>query len=245
MENQQKTWEEMTAREAAQALAERKSLRQRSYRQTVENPLSEKYLAELRRADEESRRRWTAAEVERYAIGRFEKLTGRKPEGRYLELVGLLARYFAGEDGRLKPNKGIILSGCTGCGKTTLFKLFYFAGTRATEDNVRLFSWRSCRDIAIEYADPVNGGVQSLKRHFAGSALFDDLGAENISSHYGNRADVMGEIIQSRYDRKALTFFTTNLTYAQIRREYKERVASRLAEMCYWVDIGINEDYRK
>ena len=213
--------------------------------QTAASPLSEKYFAELRRADEESRRRWTAAEVERYALARFVKLTGRKPEGRYLELVGLLARYFGGEDGKLNIRKGIIISGCTGCGKTTLFRIFHFAGTRATEDNVRLFACRSCRDIAIEYADPANGGVQSLKRHFTGAALFDDLGAENISSHYGNRADVMGEIIQSRYDRKALTFFTTNLNFDELRQTYGERVASRLAEMCNWVDMGIDEDYRR
>lgn len=162
-----------------------------------------------------------------------------------MELIGFLSRYFAGEEGKQNLRKGIIISGCTGCGKTTLFRLFHFAGTRATEENVRLFAWRSCRDIAIEYADPVNGGVQSLKRHFAGAALFDDLGAENISSHYGNRADVMGEIIQSRYDRKALTFFTTNLTFSQIRDTYGERVASRLSEMCSWLDMKITEDYRR
>lgn len=210
------------------------------------NPYYEKYCAELRRSEQESGRRWSAEEVERYALSRFEVLTGnRKPGERYGKLIHALALYFAGEDGRLKPNKGIILSGCTGCGKTTLFKLFYFANTRATEENVRLFSWASCRQIAIDYVDPVNGGLQSLKKYFNGSALFDDFGAENLASHYGNRADVMGEIIQSRYERKALTFLTTNLSYEQIRDAYGERVSSRLAEMCSWLDTDINEDYRR
>ena len=101
----------------------------------------------------------------------------------------------------------------------------------------------------MEYTDKDKGGFAALKKYFGMPyrvpSLFDDLGAENIGSHYGTKADVMGEIIQSRYEVGARTFFTTNLNFDELRKTYDERVASRLAEMCNWVNMGINEDYRR
>lgn len=172
---------------------------------------------------------------------------------RYLELVDAFANYFAGANGPLNPAKGILLRGSVGCGKTTLFRVFNF-GTiypcdtpqrQLTEDNAILFGSVSCNRIAREYADKVTGGVQVLKRYFAGNMFFDDLGTESVAKYYGNEMDVMGEIIQERYDRKGLTFITTNLDYKGIQQTYGERVASRLAEMCSWLDMGIDEDYRR
>lgn len=212
----------------------------------------------MRKRDEEYHRKWSAAELKERAMRRFAFLMGdKKPSERYEYLIDCFASYFARENGPLKPAKGIILSGCTGCGKTTLFKLFNFnfywkcdqpAG-QLSDHNTIIFSWNSCRGIAMEYTDKERGGIACLKKYFGVPyrvpSLFDDLGAENIGSHYGNKADVMGEIIQSRYEAGARTFFTTNLTYQEIQDTYGVRVASRLAEMCNWVDMKINEDYRK
>ncbi len=212
------------------------------------------YWEKIRRADAESGRRWTAEELKGRAMTRYVSLLGGKePCDRYGYLIDAFAAYFAGQDGHLRPRKGIILSGCTGCGKTTLFKLFNFGSVwecdspkrPLSEGNTVLFGWQSCRAIAMEYADKQRGGVESLKKYFSGNIMFDDFGAENIASHYGSKSDVMGEIIQSRYERRCRTFITTNLTFEQIQKVYGERVASRLAEMCSWVDMGINEDYRR
>lgn len=191
------------------------------------------------------KRQWTSEELERVALARLQQKTDKTIAGRYAELVSAFAKYFAREQGVLPLNKGIILSGCTGCGKTTLFRLFYYANTNATNDNVVLFKWSDCPSIAMNYTDRDNGGVAALRPHFRGAALFDDLGAEEVASHYGNKADVMRQIIQERYKFGALTFITTNLTFRQIAKDYGERIASRLSEMCSWVDMGINEDYRR
>lgn len=268
---EKKTWQEMTARERATALANRGSRPLRSYLKEEENRVSEvseeekrarergvkRFLDEERERTDAYERQWTASELYERALARFHHLMpDKQPSARYEEVMRGFAKYFARETGgRLNPRKGIILSGCTGCGKTTLFKLFNFnyhwpcdrpEGSLSHKNTV-LFSWNSCRYIAMKYTDKQNGGINALREYFGPqAAFFDDLGAENIASHFGTKVDVMGEIIQSRYDCKgALTFFTTNLTYEQIQQTYNERVASRLAEMCNWLDMGINEDYRR
>ena len=208
----------------------------------------------MRKRDEENHRKWSAEELKERAMARFASLMGeKKPSERYEYLIDCFASYFARESGKLKPEKGIILSGCTGCGKTTLFKIFNFnflwkcdnPAWQLTQHNALIFSWNWCRSIAMEYTDKEKGGFAALKKYFNGVSLFDDLGAENIGIHYGTKADVMGEIIQSRYEVGARTFFTTNLNFDELRKTYDERVASRLAEMCNWVNMGINEDYRR
>lgn len=227
--------------------------------QTAESPASDEereYREMMRRRNAEYSRKWSADELKERAMRRFAFLMGeKKPSERYAQLIDAFAKYFAGENGPLDIRKGIVLSGCTGCGKTTLFKMFNFnfywkcdqPGGPLSKENTLLFAWNSCRGIAMEYTDKQHGGIAALKKYFGGGpSFFDDLGAENIGSHYGTKADVMGEIIQSRYENnRMLTFLTTNLTYEQIQQTYGERVSSRLAEMCNWVDMKINEDYRR
>lgn len=205
----------------------------------------------MRRREEEYSRRWSASELKDRAMRRFAALLGDKqPCERYAYLIDAFARYFAGEAGPLNPAKGIILSGCTGCGKTTLFKAFNFGTVfqcdrpkkSLTADNALLFGAARCTDVADTYAEH---GPQGLKRYYGGNMMFDDLGVEAVGVNFGSRENVMARVIQERYDRNGLTFLTTNLDYKGIQQAYGERVASRLAEMCSWVDMGINEDYRR
>ncbi|MCM1170198.1 MAG: hypothetical protein NC048_09825 [Bacteroides sp.] len=207
-------------------------------------------MRELERQDSV---KWPVEAIRHRALTRLRSAIDRKLSERYMELVDAFARYFAGEAGKLPLDKGIILHGPVGCGKTTLFRAFNFGAVYScdnprrplTADNTRLFSIVPCSRIAREYADKENGGVQVLKRYFTGNFMFDDLGTENVAKYYGTAMDVMGEIMLERYDNPVITFMTTNLTYDQIRQSYGERFASRLSERCSWVDMGINEDYRR
>ena len=206
-----------------------------------------KHVRELNREDE---RKWTSAELMARALARVESFARQPVAPRYREVMEAFAKYFAGEAGVFPLDKGIILSGCTGCGKTTLFKAFNF-GTMFQCDrpkralnghNTLLFGMAKCTDVADNYAE---GGVQALRRYYGGNMMFDDLGVEAVGVNFGQRENVMARVIQERYDRNGITFLTTNLTYEQIRGAYGERVASRLAEMCRWLDMDISEDYRK
>ena len=88
----------------------------------------------------------------------------------------------SGEPGR----KGFYLYGGTGCGKTTLARLFAGDGYRM----------ETCLDVTADYEARNMNGIRS---YYEGGVCFDDLGAEQKA--YGKNA--MEDVIQMRYDRRA------------------------------------------
>lgn len=132
-------------------------------------------------------------------------------------------------------NKGILLTGPVGCGKTTLIALMRFF--QQPQDR---FILKSCRDVSFEF---IQGGYEtihkysrhSFRNHEPQSYCFDDLGTENNLKYFGNECNVMAEVLLSRYDlfvsRKLLTHLTTNLSASEIEEQYGNRVRSRFREM--------------
>ena len=159
------------------------------------------------------------------------------------EIVRLLALYFAGdpafEEGDYRLNKGILLLGPVGCGKTSLMRAFALNSHNA-------FAVVSCRRVSDDYS---THGAEALKvysalkpvyphQYFGQAGIgycFDDLGTESSRKHYGNEMNVMADIILNRYEQLSLkgkTHFTANLDAEQIGEQYGSRVRSRLREMC-------------
>lgn len=132
-------------------------------------------------------------------------------------------------------NKGILLSGPVGCGKTSLMNLMKHLAT--TEHK---FFVKPCRDISFEF---IQDGYEIIHKYSKGklyqsepkTICFDDLGTENNLKYYGNECNVMAEILLSRYDiftaKKIQTHITTNLSASEIENVYGNRVRSRLREM--------------
>ena len=131
-------------------------------------------------------------------------------------------------------NKGILLSGPVGCGKTTLMNLM--KTLTATEHK---FYIKPCRDISFEF---IQDGYEIIQKYSKGklypdpkTICFDDLGIEKNLKYYGNECNVMAEIILSRYDifisKKIYTHITTNLSASEIETAYGNRVRSRLRNM--------------
>lgn len=126
-------------------------------------------------------------------------------------------------------NKGILLTGPVGCGKTsliTLAKLFAFEE----------FSYPviSTRKVASEfYAD----GYSVIHKYGLGQKVycFDDLGIENNIKQFGNETNCMAEILLHRYDlhtqKGFVTHATTNLNADELEKAYGNRVRSRLRSM--------------
>ncbi|PJJ07617.1 hypothetical protein CLU83_2431 [Flavobacterium sp. 1] len=124
-------------------------------------------------------------------------------------------------------NKGIMLSGPVGCGKTSLMNLMKHLTPSANK-----FTVKPCRDISFEFIKEGYEIIHKYSKIAPKTICFDDLGTENNLKYYGNECNVMAEILLSRYDlfitRKLQTHITTNLSASEIEEAYGNRVRSRL-----------------
>lgn len=151
------------------------------------------------------------------------------------DLYRRLVMYFAGEDGDLDPSKGLVITGGTGSGKTKFFSIM-----QQSLLNLRIPAYRTVNCIDVEQAirmDSVAVDANPYQYFNHGVMCFDDLGTESAETViYGNRVNVMAEILQLRYNnfqRTGLkTHITTNLVIGEIEKRYGTRISDRIKEMC-------------
>lgn len=135
----------------------------------------------------------------------------------------------------LDINKGILLTGPIGCGKTSIMQLI-----KPFFSNNYDYKIKTTRDISFEFA---KNGFDALKIFTQNSNeqnrltgyCFDDLGTEKQIKHFGNDCNVMAEILISRYEQfienNSITHITTNLSASELENYYGNRVRSRLRNM--------------
>jgi hypothetical protein len=171
--------------------------------------------------------------------------------------VKWLCLYFTG-DPRFELNggslnKGLLLSGGVGIGKSTLMKFFQ-------RNQVASFKVIACQDVEAEFA--INGDeamdeyAENRKiavnsdafGHQSIGYCFDDLGAEDASKHYGRVKNVMQTVILKRYDLDLpywTTHITTNLSADQLMERYDNRAMDRMRAMFNIIDFPITEKSRR
>lgn len=126
--------------------------------------------------------------------------------------------------------KGVLLSGPVGCGKTSLMKLLrYIIPGKPTYEMI------PSRNVVFSFN---HLGFKSVQEYGdSGSYCFDDLGLEPYGRFYGKDANVMGEVLLSRYELyrttrgRLKTHATTNLNAAELEERYGNRVRSRMREL--------------
>ncbi len=154
----------------------------------------------------------------------------------YLLFCYFLQDELAAQQLNIDLNKGVLLTGPVGCGKTTLINLMRFF----IQNESQKFITKPCRDISFEF---IQDGFSIIHKYSKGNLYdyiprtfcFDDLGTESSLKYYGNECNVMAEILLSRYDlfvsKNLLTHLTTNLSASEIEEIYGNRIRSRLREM--------------
>lgn len=144
--------------------------------------------------------------------------------------------------GKLDPGKGILLWGGIGTGKTTLIKglqryLALINSMAYGSNNPSIcIEIRSAAEISLRYAAE---GMKALERwtdrdRIAHLAI-DEIGREEISSHYGTPCNTVQTLLQLRYERRhqALTLGTTNIdmTAGEFTTRYGSYIFDRAKEM--------------
>lgn len=125
-------------------------------------------------------------------------------------------------------NKGLLLSGPVGCGKTSLIKLM-----RYLVPHQKPYDLIPCRNIVFGFN---NIGYRIIEQYGDNRFYcFDDLGVEPTGRHFGKDCNVLGEILLSRHDlflkHKVKTHATTNLNAEELEQRYGNRVRSRMREL--------------
>ena len=178
--------------------------------------------------------------LERWGKQQYGKHFNIREEDKHI--IYRLLSYFLKDEAvashlQIDLNKGILLSGPIGTGKTTLMNLM-----RLFEPAQSRFIMKSCRDVSFEFIKEGYETIHKFSRqsfqpqsHNPKTYCFDDLGIENNLKYFGNECNVMAEVLLSRYDlfvsRKLITHLTTNLSASEIETAYGNRVRSRMREM--------------
>lgn len=149
------------------------------------------------------------------------------------EVLYKLCLYFIRDKARCEQlgidvEKGLLLSGPVGCGKTSLMKLL-----KHIVPHQRPYEVIPCRNIVFGF----NHVGHKIITDFGNSHsyCFDDLGVEPVGVYFGKECNVLGEILLSRYelfmDHKLKTHATTNLNAQELEDRYGNRVRSRMRQL--------------
>lgn len=239
---------ELTEQEQQQAILDAKQRKEEQLRRDT----LEQRAAENRRLLTSAR--WSSRQTEDFMLYRAANLfKGFQLDEHNRALFRMLCLYFS-EDPQFTSiasnaevknpslQKGILVAGNCGVGKTWLMRLF-------SKNQRQVFQVHSAKTIANSYVDagaentfiePVKNAINDAQNFFHPCAglCIDDLGTEDVKVHFGNKKNVLGDLIELRYSKGytgALLHGTTNLTVDQLNQFYGTRVVSRMREIFNFV----------
>mgnify|MGYP000333136052 CR=1 FL=1 len=151
------------------------------------------------------------------------------------EVIKNLIRYFWNlENCPYQKNKGLLIFGEKGQGKTLYFKILQ----KCMVLNKR-FKYVTCKEVESMFSLDGDNALSKFKNN---EWLFDDLGDEKHGNHFGRKIEAMEHILFGRYESfqnlGLKTYVTTNLDLPKIDKRYGDRVADRTQEMFNFIDFN-------
>ena len=145
--------------------------------------------------------------------------------------------------GEYEPNKGFILTGSYGTGKSSIMKaamalIFEMYGkSDVYPSGINEPKYITSKKMARIFIDAERTKINELI--YAGLLGIDDFGYESKEVRsFGTTVFPFEEIIMERYDKKKIVLATTNLKPEQIEKVYGGHVLDRLNQMCFWIEIN-------
>jgi hypothetical protein len=147
------------------------------------------------------------------------------------DLIKIICNEEEWESNGLNPTKGLFLIGNAGVGKTTAINEFL----RACRKNP---GWR-IDDQKIMEGVQIHGN-QYFSRFLQDNMFWDDMGEEPQRMMWMGTDIWPGvSILKTRYTRwpHLKNHFTSNMSIAQLKDYYGDKVMSRLAQMCNFINV--------
>ena len=155
---------------------------------------------------------------------------------------------------KIDLDKSLLLYGGYGVGKTTIMQAMSIALKKSKHPLYPSFRMAPSLKMAEDFEKNGVGGIVKYSepsyhtsQSFGGWA-FDDIGAEQVSNHYGNKIDVVAHVVQlleSKRQMRDKTHFITNNSPEDIEEMYGGRAFSRIKGRCNAINWPANSvDHR-
>jgi hypothetical protein len=148
------------------------------------------------------------------------------------KVIDQLFYYITGNQKEFKGNidKGILLQGSIGTGKTILLRGFAGVIGKVLDRNFEYYSAFDINRLIVK---------EGIEKYSKRPLLIDDLGKEQeIVKDYGTDVRPILELFASRYDTGAITFLTTNYNNETFVKKYGAQTVDRFIETFNFIQLN-------